>query len=65
MTCAVGCECQPSFFSCAPKLTPGMSFSITRQVMPFGPVLAGADHGHIESLAPPPEMNCLGAVETT
>ena len=34
---AVGCECQPSFFSCAPKLTPGMSFSITRQEMPFGP----------------------------
>ena len=37
MTCAVGCECQPSFFSCAPKLTPGMSFSMTRQEMPLGP----------------------------
>ena len=37
LTWAVGCECQPSFFSCAPKLTPFMSFSMTRQVMPFGP----------------------------
>ena len=36
-SCAVGCECQPSFRSCAPKETPSISFSITRQVMPFGP----------------------------
>ena len=37
LTCAVGCECQPSFFSCAPKLTPFMSFSMTSAVMPLGP----------------------------
>jgi hypothetical protein len=37
LTWAVGCECQPSFFSWAPKLTPFMSFSITRQEMPLGP----------------------------
>ena len=37
ISAAVGCECQPSFFSGAPKLTPGMSFSIARQEIPFGP----------------------------
>jgi hypothetical protein len=33
---AVGCAFQPSFFSCAPKERPGVSFSTTRQEMPFG-----------------------------
>ncbi len=37
LSAAVGCECQPSFFSCAPKLTPGMSFSMTKHEIPFGP----------------------------
>ena len=33
----VGCECQPSLRSFAPNDTPGMSFSMTRQLIPFGP----------------------------
>ena len=37
ITCAVGEAFQPSLRSFAPKLTPGMSFSMTRQLMPFGP----------------------------
>jgi hypothetical protein len=36
-TMAVGCDFQPSFFSGAPKLSPGVSFSTTKQEIPFGP----------------------------
>ena len=37
ITIAVGCDFQPSFFSCAPKESPGVPFSTTMQEMPFGP----------------------------
>src|SRR5262249_23875601 len=37
ITMVVGCECQPSFFSCAPKLSPGVPFSTRKQEMPCGP----------------------------
>ena len=37
ISAAVGCECQPILRSGAPKETPGMSFSIARHEMPFGP----------------------------
>ena len=30
-------RCQPSFFSLAPKLTPFMSFSMTKALIPLGP----------------------------
>ena len=59
LTCAVGCECQPSFFSRAPKLTPGMSFSITSAVMPFGPSSPVRTIATITSFAPAPEMNAF------
>ena len=36
-TIAVGCDFQPSFFSCAPNDRPGVPFSTTMQEMPFGP----------------------------
>src|SRR3546814_12491943 len=35
VTCAVGEAFQPSFFSGAPNDRPGVSFSTTRQLMPF------------------------------
>ena len=37
ITIAVGCDFQPSFFSCAPNDSPGVPFSTTMQEMPFGP----------------------------
>ena len=37
MTAAVGWLCQPSFFSCAPKDSPGVPFSTTMQEIPRGP----------------------------
>ena len=37
ITMAVGCDFQPSFFSCAPKESPGVPFSTTKQEMPRGP----------------------------
>ena len=37
ITMAVGCECQPSFFSWAPKDSPGVPFSTRKQEMPRGP----------------------------
>ena len=36
-TMEVGWECQPSFFSCAPKVRPGVALSTARQEMPAGP----------------------------
>ena len=36
-TIAVGCDFQPSFFSCAPYESPGVPFSTTMQEMPRGP----------------------------
>ncbi len=36
-TIAVGCDFQPSFFSGAPNVSPGVPFSTTMQEMPFGP----------------------------
>ncbi len=37
ITIAVGWLFQPSFFSCLPKLRPGVPFSMTSVEMPFGP----------------------------
>jgi hypothetical protein len=37
MTMAVGCDFQPSFFSWAPKVSPGVPFSTAMHEMPFGP----------------------------
>jgi hypothetical protein len=37
ITAAVGWAFQPIFFSCAPKETPGVFFSITRVEMPEAP----------------------------
>ena len=36
-TMAVGWLCQPSFFSCLPKVSPGVSLGTTRVEMPLGP----------------------------
>jgi hypothetical protein len=38
-----------------------MSFSITRQEMPFGPILAGADHGDIDLILAGAGDELLGA----
>ena len=59
LTWLVGCECQPSLRSCAPKLTPGMSFSITSALMPLGPSSPVRTMAIMTSLAPPPEMNAF------
>ena len=48
ITMAVGCDFQPSFFSCAPNDRPGVPFSTTKQEMPRGPALAGADHADVD-----------------
>ncbi len=37
ITMAVGWLFQPSFFSCAPKESPGVSLGTTRVEIPFGP----------------------------
>lgn len=37
ITARVGWACQPIFFSLAPKVSPGASFSTTNAEIPFGP----------------------------
>jgi hypothetical protein len=37
VTMAVGCECQPSFFSLAPKESPAVPFSTKKHEIPLGP----------------------------
>jgi hypothetical protein len=62
ITCAVGLAFQPSFFSGAPKETPGVSFSTTRQEMP-PPCSPGADHDEVDIVHPAARNELLGAVE--
>src|SRR5262249_40429774 len=59
ITIAVGCECQPSFFSCAPKLSPGVPFSTRKHEMPCGPPSPVRAITRYTSARPPPEMNAL------
>ena len=63
ITIAVGCDFQPSFFSCAPKESPGVPFSTTMQEMPRGPALAGAHHADIDVGDAAARDEGLGAVE--
>ena len=66
LTCAVGWECQPSFFSWAPKLRPGVPFSTTMQEMPAGPS-SPVRTMHTSTSDPcsaAPEMNALEPLST-
>ncbi len=56
ITWAVGWACQPIFSSSAPKLSPGVPFSMTKAEMPRGPGFrsAGACHHHVD-------VGCAGA----
>ena len=48
ITMAVGCECQPIFFSGAAEARPGVPFSTRKHEMPRGPALAGPRHDQID-----------------
>ena len=63
ITIAVGCECQPSFFSCLPKLRPGVPRSTRRQLMPPGAGPAGAHHAGVEVAGAGARDEGLAAVE--
>ena len=50
ITWAVGCACQPIFSSCAPKLSPGVPFSMMKAEIPRGPVVwpSRSCHHHVD-----------------
>ena len=63
ITMAVGCECHPSFFSWAPKESPGVPFSTRKQEMPRAPALARPRHHEIDVGTAAARDERLGAVE--
>ena len=64
ITMAVGCDFQPSFFSCAPNESPGVPFSTTMQEMPCAARRSpGAHHHDVEVGDAAARDEGLGAVE--